>query len=344
MTQFPPDDEPEILDLDALPIEEDEGDDQDPEDPGFDPIASPVAELSTVRDFVRYAVTRFNAAELTYGHGTATAYDEAVYMVLETLCLPIDHLEPYLDARLMETERLRLAQIIDARVTTRKPASYLTNRAYIQGFPFYVDERVIIPRSYVGELLFSDMIGGPDFNLVDDPGAVETVLDLCTGSGCLAILAGYVFPNAEIDAVDLSPDALEVAARNVTAHHMTDRIALHHGDLFGPLEGRRYDVILTNPPYVAPDGMAMLTPEALQEPEMALAGGGFDGMDIVRRILAEAADHLTEHGGMMCEIGTARPYLEEAFPDVDFLWLETEESYGEVFWLSASQLRALSAS
>ncbi len=295
------------------------------------------AELLTVRDFIRYGVSRFNAAALSYGHGTTTAYDEAVFMVLETLHLPIDQLDPYLDARLTAPERQALAEILHARVTTRKPASYLLNKAYIQGIPFYVDERVIVPRSYIGELLFSDLFGGDDMTLVDDPTEVSHVLDLCTGSGCLAILAARTFLEAEIDAVDISPDALEVARRNITDNDLAERIRLFQGDLFAPLKNRKYDVILTNPPYVDADAMAALPAEFRAEPALALAGGA-DGLDIVRRILKEAPKYLTSEGGLLCEFGTGREILEDEYPDLDFLWLETADSFGEVFWLTREQL------
>jgi ribosomal protein L3 glutamine methyltransferase len=297
------------------------------------------AELLTVRDFIRYGVSRFNAAGLSYGHGTNTAFDEAVFLVLESLHLPIDQLDPYLEARLTAPERRAVAEILDKRVVTRKPASYLTNKAYIQGFPFYVDERVIVPRSYIGELLFSDYFGGEEFAVVEDPPAVEHVLDLCTGSGCLAILASQVFPEAQVDAVDLSSDALEVAKRNVADHGVEDRVKLHQGDLFAPLKGRKYDVILTNPPYVGADAMAALPPEFQQEPAMALASGD-DGMDIVRRILKDASKYLTEEGGLLCEFGTGREILEEEYPKLDFLWMQTANSFGEVFWVTRDQLKA----
>lgn len=299
------------------------------------------AELVTVRDFIRHAVSRFTIAGLAYGHGTGTAFDEAVFLVLETLRLPIDQLEPYLDARLTAPERAAVAGIIEARVTTRKPAPYLTGRAYIQGVPFHVDERVIVPRSYIGELLFSELFGGPDFTLVDDPLAVGRVLDLCTGSGCLAVLAARVFAHAQVDAVDLSAAALEVARLNVAESGDADRITLFEGDLFAPLKGRRYDLVLSNPPYVDADAMAELPPEYRHEPALALAAGE-DGLDIVRRILAEAPAHLTPGGGLLCEIGRGRATLEADFPDVDFLWLETAESFGEVFWLTRDQITAIS--
>lgn len=295
------------------------------------------AELLTVRDFIRHAVSRFTTAGVAYGHGTSSAFDEAVFIVLETLKLPIDQLEPYLDARLTTPERRSLAGIVEARVTTRKPAPYLTGRAYIQGVPFQVDERVIVPRSYIGELLFSGLFGGEDFTLVDDPGSVGRVLDLCTGSGCLAVLAARVFPDAQVDAVDLSAEALAVAALNVEASGDAGRIALHRGDLFAPLAGRRYDLILTNPPYVTAEAMEALPPEYRHEPALALAGGE-DGLDIVRRILADAARHLEPGGGLLCEIGEGRETLEAEYPDLDFLWLQTADSFGEVFWLTREQL------
>lgn len=300
--------------------------------------ADAATELRTVRDLIRYGVSRFNEADLDYGHGTTNAHDEAVFMVLEGLSLPIDQLDPYVDARLTLAERRKVADLLHARVETRKPASYLLNKAYIQGIPFYVDERVIVPRSYIGEILFSDLIGGDDFTLVEDPTEVERVLDLCTGSGCLAILAAQIFPEAQVDAVDLSADALEVAKRNVTDSGFEDRIALHHGDLFAPLKNRKYDVIITNPPYVDAEAMAALPPEFRHEPEMALASGE-DGLDIVRRILKEAPKHLTAEGGLLCEFGTGREILEAEYPDLDFFWVETANSFGEVFWLTRDQLK-----
>ncbi|CAO3443401.1 Ribosomal protein L3 N(5)-glutamine methyltransferase (EC 2.1.1.298) [Azospirillum argentinense] len=300
--------------------------------------ADAATELRTVRDLIRYGVSRFTEADLDYGHGTTNAHDEAVFMVLEGLSLPIDQLDPYVDARLTLAERRKVADLLHARVETRKPASYLLNKAYIQGIPFYVDERVIVPRSYIGEILFSDLIGGDDFTLVEDPTEVERVLDLCTGSGCLAILAAQIFPEAHVDAVDLSPDALEVAKRNVADSGFEDRIALHHGDLFAPLKNRKYDVIITNPPYVDAEAMANLPPEFRHEPQMALASGE-DGLDIVRRILKEAPKHLTPEGGLLCEFGTGREILEAEYPDLDFFWVETANSFGEVFWLTRDQLK-----
>ncbi|MCX7327290.1 MAG: 50S ribosomal protein L3 N(5)-glutamine methyltransferase [Hyphomicrobiales bacterium] len=297
-------------------------------------------ELITIRDILRHAVSRFRAADLVHAHGATTALDEAAYLILETLHLPVDQLEPFVDARLTRAEREQLLALIDQRIATRKPAAYLTGRTYMQGIPFKVDERVIVPRSYIGEMLFSGLFGGDDFTLIDDVQAVTSVLDLCTGSGCLAILAAHIFPNAKIDAVELSPDAMAVARENVAESGFADRISLFQGDLFAPLKGKSYDLVITNPPYVDAETMADLPPEFRAEPAMALAGGA-DGMDVVRRILAEAGKHLTRGGGMICEIGTDREILDEEYPAIDFLWLDSAESSGEVFWVTESQLRKI---
>lgn len=295
------------------------------------------SQLSTVRDYIRYAVSRFNEAELFFGHGTFSPYDEAVFLVLESLKLPIDQLEPYLDATLLPSERKKIADLIEKRIKTRKPVPYLLNKMYLQGTPFYVDERVIIPRSYIAELLFTTISGGAEYPLIEDPFEIENVLDLCTGSGCLAILAAQVFPAAEVDAVDISPDALAVAKINVENSWVEERIHLHKGDLFKPLKGKRYDLIITNPPYVDADDMRDLPKEYVHEPRLALAGGK-DGLDIVRKILDQAADYLTEEGRIVCEIGYGRELLEEEYPGIAFMWLDTENSAGEVFWLTRDQL------
>jgi ribosomal protein L3 glutamine methyltransferase len=289
---------------------------------------------ATVRDFLRYATRRFTAAGLVFGHGTATALDEAAFLILEALHLPIDELTPVLDKRLTEVERRHLSALIEARIATRKPAPYLVGRAYVGGVPFHVDERVIVPRSFIGELLRSPLFDGESAGLVADPARIRRVLDLCTGSGCLAVLAAHAFPAARIDATDLSADALEVARRNVDESDRADRIRLLHGDLFAPVRDRRYDLILSNPPYVDAAGMAALPPEYRHEPTLALAGGD-DGLAIVRRILAEAPAHLKPGGGLICEIGRGQARLEAEFPRLPFLWLATEGSSGEVFWLTA---------
>ncbi len=295
------------------------------------------AELFTLRDYWRYAISRFNAAGLTYGHGTDTAGDDAAFLLLDSLDLPIDALDPFLDARLLPQERKLLAERIEARVTSRKPSSYITGRAYIQGVRFHVDERVIVPRSHIGEILFSEYLGENGSAFLPDPVGVGGVADICTGSGCLAILAAKFFPNAAVDAVDLSPDALDVAAINLAEHEVEDQVALHEGDLFTPLAGRTYDLIITNPPYVDHEALSAYPPEYRAEPDMA-HDGGVDGLDFVRRILREAPDHLTPEGGLLCEIGSGREILEEEFPHLDFLWLETAQSQDAVFWISAQAL------
>jgi ribosomal protein L3 glutamine methyltransferase len=239
-------------------------------------------------------------------------------------------------ARVTAAEGKTILGLIELRIATRKPAAYLVNKIYMRGLPFYVDERVIVPRSFIGELL-EQHFSGEDGSLIDDPAAVESVLDLCTGSGCLAILASRCFPDAEIDAADISKDALEVAARNVADYALDDRISLHQGDLFKPLLDSRYDLIITNPPYVDAEGMDALPRECRFEPKLAFDGGP-DGLDIVRRILDQAGRHLTPQGGLLCEIGRGRELLEAEFPQLPLLWLDTEDSEGEVFWIGAEAL------
>ena len=287
----------------------------------------------TPRDWLRYAVGRFLAAGLAFGHGATTALDEAAFLILEGLKLPIDTLDPFLDARLLRHERARLCDLIEARAATRKPAAYLVNRAYIRGVPFYVDERVIIPRSLIGELLMTAF--AEDNALTGDPERIASALDLCAGGGSLAILAARVFPNARIEAVDCSAGALEVAKRNVDEHALASRIALKRGDLLAPVGDARYDLVLANPPYVDAATMADFPPEYAAEPRIAHAGGA-DGLDIVRRILAAAPAHLTARGALVCEVGGGRPLLERDFPRLPFVWLDTEETSGEVFLLRAS--------
>jgi ribosomal protein L3 glutamine methyltransferase len=282
-------------------------------------------ELLTVRDYLRYAVSRFRAARLVHGHGTSRVLDEAAFIVLETLHLPIDDINPWLDARLLADERKALTDVIEARVKTRKPAAYLLKKTYLQGLSFYVDERVIVPRSFIAEILAKDVEA-----VVPNAGEVETVLDICTGSGCLAVLAATIFGDAKVTATDLSRDALDVAKINVTDHEMVDRIELLHGDLFAPLQGRKFDLIIANPPYVAKGEVDAFSPEYRAEPVMAHIGGD-DGLDLVRKIIAQAPKHLAKGGTLICEIGTGRHLLEAGLRNTELMWLDTEESSGEVF-------------
>jgi ribosomal protein L3 glutamine methyltransferase len=293
-------------------------------------------ELVTVRDLIRFAVSRFNEEKLFFGHGSANAFDEAAYLVLHTLNLPPDKLEPFFDAKLTSTERDAVLNIIERRVRERIPAAYLTFEAWLGEHKFYVDQRVIVPRSFIAELLREEL--NP---WVADPEGIESALDLCTGSGCLAILAALAFPHAVIDAIDFSADALEVARRNVDDYKLADRIELIRSNLFDELDGRRYDLIISNPPYVTAKSMSALPQEYLREPEMALASG-IDGLDHVRVILREAPNYLNDGGLLVVEVGFNREGVEAAFPNVPITWAETSAGDGVVFLITREDL--LSAS
>ncbi len=290
------------------------------------------ASLQTVRDCFRFAISRFNDAKLFFGHGSEDAYDEAAYLILHTLHLPLDQLEPFLDARLAQSELYEVLNIIEKRVEQRIPAAYLTHQAFLGDFSFYVDERVIVPRSFIAELLREQL-----FPWLENPDEVNSVLDLCTGSGCLAILAAHAFPFAKIDAVDLSPDALEVARRNVSDYGLEARINLIESNLFTGLAGKRYDLIVSNPPYVDAPSVAALPPEYQHEPALAL-GSGSDGLDATRIILKHAAEHLNPHGLLVVEIGHNRDVLEAAYPDLPFTWLEVSAGDEFVFLLHREEL------
>lgn len=290
------------------------------------------ARLDTLRDLLRYAVTCFERAQLAYGHGSQNAYDEAAYLLLRTLHLPLDRLEPFLDARLLPDEVAAVLQVIERRVTQRLPAAYITREAWLGDYRFYIDERAIVPRSHIAELILQGVASSHQ-----DPEFVSSCLDLCTGSGCLAILLALAYPDATIDAVDLSQDALEVAQRNVADYALQARVRLIQSDLFAALPGRQYQVIVSNPPYVSAEDMAALPQEYLHEPAMALAGGT-DGLDLVRRILAQARVHLAPEGILLVEIGSGRERLEAAFPELDFTWLETSAGGDPVFLLERDQL------
>ncbi len=288
--------------------------------------------LRTVRDLIRYAVSRFNAAGIALGHGTLDVYDEAVYLVLHTLHLPIDRLEPFIDATVLDDEREAVLRIIERRIDERLPAPYLTNEAWLRGRRFYVDSRVIVPRSYIAELLDDALAPW-----VEDPYAVEWVLDMCTGSGCLAIAAAETFPHAQVDAVDLSADALAVARINVDDYGLQDRVALYQSNLFEDLPPAQYDLILCNPPYVNSNSMAALPPEYRHEPELALAGGR-DGMDLIRPLLAQAGSFLQPDGILVLELGHEKAYFEQAFPHLDPVWLSTSGGDEQVLLLRQEQL------
>jgi ribosomal protein L3 glutamine methyltransferase len=288
--------------------------------------------LHTVRDYLRFAVSRFNQAKLFFGHGSSDAYDEAAYLILHTLHLPLDRLEPFLDARLTDSERTEVLNIIHRRVEHRIPAAYLTHQALLGEFSFYVDERVIVPRSFIAELLLEQLSPW-----IAEPEKIGNVLDLCTGSGCLAILAAHAFPYAGVDAVDLSPAALAVAERNVADYELQDRVSLIESDLFAKLGEKKYDLIISNPPYVDAVSVAALPQEYLHEPELAL-GSGHDGLDATRIILKNAAQHLTENGVLIVEIGHNRDVLEAAYPDLPFTWLDVSAGDEYVFMLHRNDL------
>ena len=293
----------------------------------------PTTLFTTPRDLLRYAVTRFNGAKLFFGHGSADAIDEAAYLILHTLKLPLDKLDPFLDARLLPAEVLQVLAVLERRAVERVPAAYITNQAWLGTYAFYVDERVLVPRSFIAELIpqmFSPW--------VEDPFAVENVLELCTGSGCLAIMMADAFPNSVVDAVDISTDALAVAERNIRDYKLDGRVNPIESDLYANVPFKKYDMIVSNPPYVNSASMAQLPMEYLREPQIALDGGD-DGMDLVRKIVTGAAARLTPNGILMVEIGNERDYAEAAFGHLGLTWLTTSAGDDMVFMLTAEQLR-----
>lgn len=288
--------------------------------------------LTTLRDLLRWAVSQFHSAGLSFGHGSDNAWDEAVYLLLHTLSLPLDTLDPFLDARVLPEERQRFLDIVRRRSVERLPAAYLTGEAWLQGHRFLVDERVIVPRSPISELLAEGLAPW-----IPDGEAVSHILDLCTGSGCLAILAALAFPNAQVDAVDLSDGALEVAGRNIDLYRLDGRVTACKSDLFDQLPACEYDLIICNPPYVNEESMHALPPEYRHEPELALAGGE-DGMDLVRRLLADAPRFLAPEGLLVLEIGNEFEHFHRAFPELDPVWLSTETTEDHILLLTREQL------
>jgi ribosomal protein L3 glutamine methyltransferase len=288
--------------------------------------------FSTPRDLLRFAVTRFNGAKLFFGHGSAEAFDEAAYLILHTLKLPLDKLEPFLDARLLQDEILQVLAVIERRVSERVPAAYITNEAWLGSYNFYVDERVLVPRSFIAELIPNQFSPW-----VTDPDGVENVLELCTGSGFLAIMLADAFPNAVVDAIDISQDALAVAERNIRDYKLEGRVNPVESDLYENVPFKKYDLIISNPPYVNADSMGKLPPEYMREPQIALAGGA-DGMDLVRQIVDGAFERLTPDGVLVVEIGNEREFAEAAFGKLGLTWLTTSIGDDAVFLLTADQL------
>jgi ribosomal protein L3 glutamine methyltransferase len=294
-------------------------------------INEAVEELHTIRDMLRWAVSRFNESHLFYGHGTDNAWDEAVALVLHALHLPQDINPQILDANLTTQERRVITDFISRRINEKIPTPYLTHEAFFAGLSFYVDERVIIPRSAIAELIEQQ------FSPWVQPENVSNILDLCTGSACIAIACALTFPQARVDAVDISEDALAVAKKNIDRHNVSEQVNLIQSDLFEKLSNRKYDVIVSNPPYVNAEDMASLPSEYHHEPELALAAGQ-EGLDVVEQILQHAKKHLTPQGILIVEVGNSEKALIEKYPHVPFTWLDFQRGDGGVFLLTADQI------
>ena len=289
-------------------------------------------ELQTIRDWLRYAVSQFEASDIFYGHGTDNAYDEAVWLIMSALHLPMDTLNNFLDARLTASERSKLASFIDQRITQHTPTAYLLKEAWLQGLKFYVDERVLIPRSFIAELLNTDLSPWVEF-----PEMIESAADICTGSGCLGVLLASVFPNAAVDVIDISQDAIDVANINIANYGLDAQVTAIKSDMFSALTGKKYDIIISNPPYVDAPSMAALPAEYQNEPQLPL-GSGIAGLDHTHTILREAANYLNDDGILIVEIGHNRDALEAAYPNIIFNWLEVSSGTEFVFLLTKSQL------
>lgn len=290
------------------------------------------SQLLTIRDWLRYSVSQFEASDIFYGHGTDNSYDEAVWLIMSALHLPLDTLNNFLDAKLTDAERMHLSILIEKRTQQHIPTAYLVNEAWLKGYKFYVDERVIVPRSFIAELLENSLAPWIDY-----PEMIESAADICTGSGCLGVLLADAFPNAMIDVVDISPDAIDVCNINIANYHLQDRITAIQSDMFTGLKGKTYDLIISNPPYVDAPSMASLPQEYRNEPQLAL-GSGEAGLDHTHTLLKEAANYLNEGGILIVEIGHNRDALHEAYPDLPFTWLEVESGDQFVFLLTKADL------
>ncbi len=290
-----------------------------------------LTELSSILDFIRWGASQFRAAELSFAHGMASALDEAAYLVLHTLHLPVDTPELYFASKLTQVEKQKVMDILERRIIERKPAAYLTHEAWFAGLPFYVDERVLVPRSPIAELIEKQF-----YPWIDET-QVAHILDLCTGSGCIGIACAYAFPQAEVDLSDISTDAITVAKINIERHGVSAQVQALESDLFTKLSGKRYDLIVSNPPYVDAAEIAEMSSEFQHEPLLGLAAG-IDGLDTVHQILATAREHLTDHGILVVEVGNSQFALIEAYPTVAFQWLEFERGGDGIFLLTARQL------
>jgi len=294
--------------------------------------AQAAQELHTIRDWLRFAVSQFENSDIFYGHGTDNSYDEAAWLIMSALHLPMETLNNFLDARLTQSERDKLAQFIEQRITKHTPTAYLLKEAWLQGFKFYVDERVLIPRSFIAELLASDLSPWVEF-----PEMIESAADICTGSGCLGVLLANSFPNAAIDVIDISQDAIDVCNINIANYGLENQITAIKSDMFSALAGKKYDIIISNPPYVDAPSMAALPAEYQNEPQLAL-GSGTAGLDHTHTLLREAASYLNDDGLLIVEIGHNREALEAAYPNTIFNWLETSSGNEFVFLLTKEQL------
>jgi ribosomal protein L3 glutamine methyltransferase len=283
-------------------------------------------ELSTIRDWIRYAVSQFEASDIFYGHGTDNSYDEAVWLIMSGLDLPTETLENFLE---------HLADLIEQRVTKHTPTAYLVKEAWLHDFKFYVDERVLVPRSFIAELLLDDSLTP----WIEFPEMIESAADLCTGSGCLGVLLALAFPEASVDVIDISPDAIDVSNINIANYGLEEQITAIQSDMFTALAGKTYDVLISNPPYVDAPSMAALPTEYRNEPQLAL-GSGTDGLDHTHTILREAANYLTDEGVLIVEIGHNRDALLDAYPNTPFIWLDTSGGDQFVFLLRKQDLVA----